>query len=126
MSNRKGGTGIEPQVQSVKPRRTADTVLFYSDLSCCGHPFKAGGLRQRRASPALFFQESGDVMTLDQGCAVGLFDRIEDMEPRSFQYEGEGHLVMYTDGLLELVEGGHDEKLDYLKEHLGGPSLERR
>ena len=61
-------------------------------------------------------------MTLDQGCCpVGLFDRIEDMEPRSFQYEGEGHLVMYTDGLLELVEGGHDEKLDYLKEHLGGP-----
>ncbi|UNK17803.1 fused response regulator/phosphatase [Paenibacillus sp. N3/727] len=73
--------------------------------------------------PALFFQKDGSVMTLDQGCCpVGLFDRIDDMEPRSFYYEGNAHLAMYTDGILELVEGSHEDKLDYLKQHLGGSS----
>lgn len=86
-----------------------DTRLKRVDYVNAGHP------------PALFFQDSGEIMTLDQGCCpVGLFDRIEDMEPRSFPYEGEGHLVMYTDGLLELIEGGHDEKLNHLKEHMSG------
>lgn len=86
-----------------------DTRLKRVEYVNAGHP------------PALFFQEDGSVMTLDQGCCpVGLFDRIDDMEPRSFHYEGEAHLVMYTDGLLELVEGGHDEKLNFLRERLGG------
>ncbi|GAB6927232.1 fused response regulator/phosphatase [Paenibacillus sp. JCM 10914] len=86
-----------------------DTRQRKVDYVNAGHP------------PALFFQGNGEVSTLDQGCCpVGLFDRIEGMEPRSFHYEGDGHLVMYTDGLLEIVEGGHDEKLQYLKDHLGG------
>lgn len=88
-----------------------DTRMKRVDYVNAGHP------------PALFFQQDGSVMTLDQGCCpVGLFDRIDSMEPRSFQYEGNAHIAMYTDGILELVEGSHEDKLDYLKQNLGGSS----
>jgi len=86
-----------------------DTRLKRVDYVNAGHP------------PALFFGEDGSVQTLDQGCCpVGLFDRIDEMEPRSLHYEGDGHLVLYTDGILEQVPGGHDEKLNDLKQHLSG------
>lgn len=86
-----------------------DTRMKRVDYVNAGHP------------PALFFQEDGSVVTLDQGCCpVGLFDRIDGMEPRSFHYEGNAHLAMYTDGILELVSGSHEDKLDYLKQHLSG------
>lgn len=86
-----------------------DTRLKRVDYVNAGHP------------PALFFGEDGSVQTLDQGCCpVGLFDRIDEMEPRSLHYEGDGHLVLYTDGILEQVPGGHDEKLKDLKQHLSG------
>lgn len=86
-----------------------DTRQKRVDYVNAGHP------------PALFFQGDGSVMSLDQGCCpVGLFDRIDEMEPRSFHYETDGHLVMYTDGILEQVQGGHEEKLNHLKSHLGG------
>jgi len=86
-----------------------DTRLKRVDYVNAGHP------------PALFFGEDGSVQTLDQGCCpVGLFDRIDEMEPRSLHYEGDGHLVLYTDGILEQVPGGHDEKLNDLMQHLSG------
>ncbi|MBO2945539.1 fused response regulator/phosphatase [Paenibacillus sp. F411] len=86
-----------------------DTRMKRVDYVNAGHP------------PALFFGEDGTVQTLDQGCCpVGLFDRIQDMEPRSFHYEGNAHLAMYTDGLMEVVEGSHEQQLEYLKTHLGG------
>lgn len=88
-----------------------DTRMKRVDYVNAGHP------------PALFFQHNGDIMTLDQGCCpVGLFDRIEHMEPRSFHYEGNAHIAMYTDGILDLVEGTHEDKLEYLKQHLAGSS----
>lgn len=91
-----------------------DTRMKRVDYVNAGHP------------PALFFSQDGTVMTLDQGCCpVGLFDRIHQMEPRSFTYEGEAHLAMYTDGLLEIVPGSHDDKLDFLKSRLGGSNLWR-
>ncbi|ANY74367.1 PP2C family protein-serine/threonine phosphatase [Paenibacillus ihbetae] len=86
-----------------------DTRLKRVDYVNAGHP------------PALFFGEDGSVQTLDQGCCpVGLFDRIDEMEPRSLHYEGDGHLVLYTDGILEQVPGGHEEKLNDLMQHLSG------
>lgn len=86
-----------------------DTRLKRVDYVNAGHP------------PALFFGEDGSVQTLDQGCCpVGLFDRIDEMEPRSLHYEGGGHLVLYTDGILEQVPGGHEEKLNDLMQHLSG------
>ncbi|NMO97280.1 PP2C family protein-serine/threonine phosphatase [Paenibacillus lemnae] len=86
-----------------------DTRAKRIDYVNAGHP------------PALFFEKGGEVTTLDQGCCpVGLFDHIDDMELRSFQYEGEAHIAMYTDGILEEVEGSHDDQLEYLKSRLGG------
>ncbi|MNR47711.1 Phosphoserine phosphatase RsbP [compost metagenome] len=55
---------------------------------------------------------------LETGCPpVGLFDKIE-AETRSITYEEEGHIVLYTDGLLEAVEGTQDDQIEYLVTHL--------
>lgn len=88
-----------------------DTRAQRVDYVNAGHP------------PALFFQEDGTVHALERGCCpVGLFERIPEMEPRSFHYGGDAHLAMYTDGLLEIVEGSHDDKLNFLIDRLGGSS----
>lgn len=83
-----------------------DTKYKRIDYVNAGHP------------PGLFFDDNGEVTKLSTSTfPVGLFDRIE-MEPRSFHYEGDGHLVLYTDGLLEAVEGDQDVQLNFLIDQL--------
>lgn len=86
-----------------------DTRLKRIDYVNAGHP------------PALLFEGSGTKpVLLESNChPVGLFDRIE-IQPQTLNYEDEGHLVMYTDGLLELVEGDQEQQLDFMIQHLKG------
>ncbi|WP_322907777.1 fused response regulator/phosphatase [Paenibacillus campi] len=85
-----------------------DTKYKRIDYVNAGHP------------PGLFFADTGEVTRLGTTAPpVGLFDRI-DMESKSFHYEGEGHLVLYTDGLLEAVEGDQDVQLQFLIDELAG------
>lgn len=69
--------------------------------------------------PALFFEgEAKTPVLLESNChPVGLFDRI-DIQQQSLSYEDEGHLVLFTDGLLEMVEGGQEEQLQFMIGHL--------
>jgi sigma-B regulation protein RsbU (phosphoserine phosphatase) len=79
-----------------------DTVMKRIDYVNAGHP------------PALFFQNGREVEMLDKvSCPVGLFDKM-DIEPQTLHYEGEGHIALYTDGLLEVVEGEQEEQVNYL------------
>ncbi|MDR0270947.1 fused response regulator/phosphatase [Paenibacillus sp.] len=79
-----------------------DTVVKRIDYVNAGHP------------PALFFQNDGEVIMLDTVCCpVGLFDNM-DIEPQTLHYEDEGHIALYTDGLLEIVRGEHEEQVEYL------------
>lgn len=75
-----------------------DTRIKRIDYVNAGHP------------PALFFEGAAKTpVLLESNChPVGLFERI-DIQPQSLTYEDEGHLVLYTDGLLELVEGEQEE-----------------
>ncbi|ANF98260.1 SpoIIE family protein phosphatase [Paenibacillus bovis] len=83
-----------------------DTKYKRIDYVNAGHP------------PGLFFDDNGEVTRLSTSTfPVGLFDRIE-AEPRSFHYEGDGHLVLYTDGLLEAVEGDQEVQLSFLIDQL--------
>lgn len=83
-----------------------DTRIKRIDYVNAGHP------------PALFFQGNKSVEMLSQVCCpVGLFDKIE-VEQKTFNYEGESHIALYTDGLMEIVEGDHDEQMDFLIGHL--------
>ncbi|HEY2491469.1 MAG TPA: fused response regulator/phosphatase [Paenibacillus sp.] len=85
-----------------------DTRMKRIDYVNAGHP------------PALFFQGNGRIIMLDEVCCpVGLFDKIE-MKPQSLYYEDEGHIALYTDGLMEIVEGEHDAQMDFLIGHLEG------
>ncbi|GAB6992420.1 SpoIIE family protein phosphatase [Paenibacillus pini] len=85
-----------------------DTRMKRIDYVNAGHP------------PALFFQEDGQMIQLDHACCpVGLFDKM-DIEPQTLYYEGEGHIVLYTDGLLEIIKGEHDEQVNFLASHLKG------
>ncbi|WPP40760.1 fused response regulator/phosphatase [Paenibacillus hunanensis] len=85
-----------------------DTKYKRVDYVNAGHP------------PGLFFADQGEVTRLGTTAPpVGLFDRI-DMESKSFHYEGEGHLVLYTDGLLEAVEGDQDVQIQFLIDELAG------
>ncbi len=85
-----------------------DTKYKRIDYVNAGHP------------PGLFFADQGDVVRLGTTAPpVGLFDRI-DMESKSFHYEGDAHLVLYTDGLLEAVEGDQDVQLQFLIDELAG------
>ena len=43
-----------------------------------------------------------------------------DIEPQTIHYEGDGHIALYTDGLLEAVQGDQEEQLEFLKEQLKG------
>ncbi|WP_405104393.1 fused response regulator/phosphatase [Paenibacillus sp. FSL K6-1217] len=69
--------------------------------------------------PALFFEgEAKTPVLLESNChPVGLFDRI-DIEQQSLSYEDEGHLVLFTDGLMEMVEGEQEEQLKFMVGHL--------
>ncbi|NGM85151.1 fused response regulator/phosphatase [Paenibacillus sp. 7124] len=86
-----------------------DTRLRRIDYINAGHP------------PALFFEgDAREPLMLETNChPVGLFDRIE-ATPQSVSYEREGHLALYTDGLLEMVDGDHEEQLEYLIRQLDG------
>ncbi|GGA50473.1 SpoIIE family protein phosphatase [Paenibacillus physcomitrellae] len=85
-----------------------DTKFKRIDYVNAGHP------------PGLFYHEDGTVEQLTTVCApVGLFDKI-DVTPRTLSYSGEGHIVLYTDGLLEAVEGDQEAQLAYLTEQLKG------
>jgi len=85
-----------------------DTRMKRIDYVNAGHP------------PALFFQENGSAEMLHQVCCpVGLFDKI-DVQQKTFYYEGNSHIALYTDGLMEIVEGDHDEQMAFLSGHLEG------
>ncbi|ANS75827.1 response regulator [Paenibacillus yonginensis] len=91
-----------------------DTKFKRIDYVNAGHP------------PGLFYREDGTVEQLTTVCPpVGLFDKIE-VTPRTLSYSGEGHIVLYTDGLLEAVEGDQEAQLHYLTEQLqGGHAMEK-
>jgi sigma-B regulation protein RsbU (phosphoserine phosphatase) len=84
-----------------------DTRLKRIDYVNAGHP------------PGLFFEGASKTpVLLESNChPVGLFEQI-DIQPQSLTYEDEGHLVLYTDGLLELVEGEQEEQLEFMIQHL--------
>lgn len=85
-----------------------DTRYKKIDYVNAGHP------------PGLFYQENGKVVKLGTVCPpVGLFDKIE-APTQTITYQGEGHLVLYTDGLTESVEGTQEEQLNWLEEQLHG------
>ncbi|MNV72932.1 hypothetical protein D3C71_1660530 [compost metagenome] len=48
-----------------------------------------------------------------------MFDRI-DIQTQSLSFEDEGHLVLYTDGLLEMSQGEQEEQLEFMIRHLNG------
>ncbi|NUU61185.1 SpoIIE family protein phosphatase [Paenibacillus agri] len=86
-----------------------DTRMRRIDYVNAGHP------------PALFFEgDSKEPVLLKSNChPVGLFDRME-AQPQSVSFEEEGHLVLYTDGLLEMAEGEQEDQLDFMIGHLRG------
>jgi sigma-B regulation protein RsbU (phosphoserine phosphatase) len=86
-----------------------DTRMHRIDYVNAGHP------------PALFFEgDAKNPVLLESNChPVGLFDRME-AQPQSVSFEEEGHLVLYTDGLLEMVDGEQEDQLDFMIRHLKG------
>jgi len=84
-----------------------DTRLKRIDYVNAGHP------------PGLLFEgTSRKPVLLESNChPVGLFDRM-DIQPQSLFYENDAHLALYTDGIMELVDGGQEEQLDFLIGHL--------
>lgn len=85
-----------------------DTSSKKIDYVNAGHP------------PGLFFHEDGSVTKLNTVCPpVGLFDKIEAVT-QTFFYEGDGHLVLYTDGLLETLPGNQEEQIQLLEDALHG------
>ncbi|WP_379131345.1 SpoIIE family protein phosphatase [Paenibacillus sp. sgz500958] len=86
-----------------------DTRLKQIDYINAGHP------------PGMLFEgEASNPVLLKSNCyPVGLFDHME-VETQSITYEEDAHLALYTDGLLELVDGAHKEQLDFLIGHLSG------
>ncbi|MDT3427598.1 sigma-B regulation protein RsbU (phosphoserine phosphatase) [Paenibacillus forsythiae] len=86
-----------------------DTKLRRIDYVNAGHP------------PALFFEGNAwSPVMLESNChPVGLFDRIE-AAPQTLTYEQDGHLALYTDGLMEMVEGEQQDQLAFLIRELSG------
>ncbi|WP_342563068.1 fused response regulator/phosphatase [Paenibacillus sp. FSL R7-0345] len=84
-----------------------DTRMKRIDYVNAGHP------------PGLFFEGGAkEPVLLESNChPVGLFDRI-DIQPQSLSFEEEGHLVLYTDGLLEMAEGDQEDQLKFMTGHL--------
>ncbi|OWR26482.1 response regulator [Saccharibacillus sp. O23] len=84
-----------------------DTRFKRIDYVNAGHP------------PGLLFC-GDDVVKLERSShPVGLFDRI-DAAPQTVTYEGDSHLVLYTDGLLEAVDGEQEDQLNFLVDQLKG------
>ncbi|WP_068783529.1 PP2C family protein-serine/threonine phosphatase [Paenibacillus phocaensis] len=68
--------------------------------------------------PALLFTENKQVVRLDRvGPPVGLFEGIET-DPQILHYEGPGHLVLYTDGLIDSQEESVEARQTRLEEQL--------
>ncbi|OBZ16254.1 response regulator [Bacillus sp. FJAT-27264] len=86
-----------------------DTRMRRIDYVNAGHP------------PALFFEGDSKepVLLKSNSHPVGLFDRME-AQPQSLSFEEDGHLVLYTDGLLEMAEGEQEDQLDFMIGHLRG------
>ncbi|WP_438349104.1 PP2C family protein-serine/threonine phosphatase [Paenibacillus sp. FA6] len=85
-----------------------DTRMKRIDYVNAGHP------------PAFFFQGNESAVMLHQVCCpVGLFDKIE-VQQGTFNYEGDSHIALYTDGLMEIVVGDHDEQMAFLLRNLEG------
>ncbi|WP_037291381.1 PP2C family protein-serine/threonine phosphatase [Saccharibacillus sacchari] len=84
-----------------------DTRFKRIDYVNAGHP------------PGLLFRGEEVVKLERSSHPVGLFDRI-DAEPQTVSYEDESHLVLYTDGLLEAVDGEQEDQLAFLVSHLKG------
>lgn len=86
-----------------------DTRLKRIDYVNAGHP------------PGLLFEGSAaePILLESTGHPVGLFDSM-DIQTQSLTYKDEGHLVLYTDGLLEMAEGGQEEQLEFMIGHLNG------
>ncbi|CAM4509103.1 SpoIIE family protein phosphatase [Paenibacillus typhae] len=86
-----------------------DSRMKRIDYVNAGHP------------PGLFFEGgTKEPVLLESNChPVGLFDRI-DIQPQSLSFEEEGHLVLYTDGLLEMAEGDQEDQLKFMTSHLNG------
>ncbi|MBY0013189.1 SpoIIE family protein phosphatase [Paenibacillus typhae] len=86
-----------------------DSRMKRIDYVNAGHP------------PGLFFEGGAkEPVLLESNChPVGLFDRI-DIQPQSLSFEEEGHLVLYTDGLLEMAEGDQEDQLKFMAGHLNG------
>ncbi|AOZ94743.1 fused response regulator/phosphatase [Paenibacillus crassostreae] len=85
-----------------------DTRKKRVDYVNAGHP------------PALFFQGNESAVMLHQVCyPVGLFDTIE-VQQKSFNYDGDSHIALYTDGLMEIVAGDYDAQMAYLISYFEG------
>ncbi|WP_019908391.1 PP2C family protein-serine/threonine phosphatase [Paenibacillus sp. HW567] len=84
-----------------------DTRLKRIDYVNAGHP------------PGLLFEGNAaePILLESNGHPVGLFDSI-DIRTQSLTFKDEGHLVLYTDGLLEMTEGGQEEQLEFMIGHL--------
>lgn len=83
-----------------------DTRSRKIDYVNAGHP------------PGLMFRNDGTVLQLSSGASpVGLFDEIE-VETRTIRYEDGERIALYTDGLLEIVQGEHEEQLEFLIDQL--------
>ncbi|MNP25926.1 Phosphoserine phosphatase RsbP [compost metagenome] len=85
-----------------------DTKYKKIDYVNAGHP------------PAIFYHGNNQAIKLDVVCPpVGLFDKI-DAAAQTIPYEEEGHIVMYTDGLMEVMEGSREEQMDMLDKTFRG------
>lgn len=84
-----------------------DTRFKRIDYVNAGHP------------PGLLFCGDEVIKLQRSSHPVGLFDRI-DAAPQTVSYEGDSHMVLYTDGLLEAVDGEQEDQLNFLVEHLKG------
>lgn len=82
-----------------------DTKNQRIDYVNAGHP------------PGLFYQD-GTVTRLETVCPpVGLLDKLE-AETQTLYYEGEGRVVLYTDGLVEGLAGTSEQQFEFLEKTL--------
>jgi sigma-B regulation protein RsbU (phosphoserine phosphatase) len=80
-----------------------DTRFKKIDYVNAGHP------------PGLLCTQDGKITKLDTVCApVGLFDTME-ATTTTIPYEGNGHIVLYTDGLMELLAEELDEQMEMIE-----------
>lgn len=64
--------------------------------------------------PGVLLHPDGSVILLDQGsCAVGFFPSM-DIEKGMIEYGEGAKIILYTDGLLDLLDGPEEDKLEQL------------